>query len=310
MGGQCWESIAKMADACKMSQQKVKDSLNLLADAQLIRKIRRPGKSDVYELLSEVYWVDAKHLEALRKEIRSYREPSDQKRKALYQQQANYDVVNYVVVSTELRRSYPPSYDVANTELRRSYKDLRNTQEVITPEVTPPKSKSEGEIFSQEIPEAANQSSTSLTSKADVKAANDVVYRTRESAAACDNNAFVGHGNHAPDGNVRPFDQRKAVWKSICSDPWMQSSQNPLPEFKQWLYERYQAHKKNLGLADAASEIRNDYARASDLWQEYQGERLNRATSVDPPKPAANTEEIAPSQARKILDQLRNKAVK
>ena len=63
------------------------------------------------------------------------------------------------------------------------------------------------------------------------------------------------------------------VKKTECSDstdPWM-DGMNPLPEFKQWLYElRKKEGFESASPANAASEIRNDYLRAKDLWEEFQ----------------------------------------
>lgn len=69
----------------------------------------------------------------------------------------------------------------------------------------------------------------------------------------------------------RNFNSVKGTHRSCASDPWMASASNPKIEFRDWLVERH----KRLGLkacnpADVASEIRGDYARAFDLWQEFQ----------------------------------------
>lgn len=121
----------------------------------------------------------------------------------------------------------------------------------------------------------------SLSKKAEGIPLTKDIPETKDSAAPCDNSVFVGNGNTAPDGKQRPFDQRKATWKSVGTDPWMASGSNPVTEFKQWLYQQYQQKGKSLGLADAASEIRNDYARASDLWAEYQDELIHRQQAAE-----------------------------
>lgn len=126
----------------------------------------------------------------------------------------------------------------------------------------------------EEIPskeETQQEIIPSLPDQTEIDPGHDNPEKTKYSAAPpCDNSAFVGNGNLAPDGKTRPFNQHKGTWKSVASDAWMQSGLNPMPEFKQWLHQQYQQKGKNLSLADAASEIRNDYARASDLWAEYQ----------------------------------------
>ncbi len=144
MGGQCWESIPNMARACLMSPTKVKNCLALLAAAQLIKQLLRPGSSNVYELMPECHWVKASSLERLRTEVTSYRQKADQKRHQLYQQQiatkssskarhyevadyevadyevADYEVADYEVAATQLRGSCLPDYEVVATQLRGS----------------------------------------------------------------------------------------------------------------------------------------------------------------------------------------------
>jgi hypothetical protein len=83
--------------------------------------------------------------------------------------------------------------------------------------------------------------------------------------------------------------RRVDFWKgkesSCASDPWMISDSNPDPIFKQWVYEKQKSAQKNRderygnftpSLANAASEIRNDYMRAADLWQEFLAEMAHR----------------------------------
>lgn len=115
MGGQCWESVTNMAHACFMSPQKVKNCLALLTAANLIKLFKRPGASNLYELMPERHWVKASELEYLRSEVTAYRTTSDQKRHKLYQQNiaakpsylvANSDVADYEVATTQLRGSY------------------------------------------------------------------------------------------------------------------------------------------------------------------------------------------------------------
>ncbi len=140
MGGQCWESVTNMAQACKISSQKVKNCLALLSAAHLVKQIKRPGASSLYQLLLECHWVKASELGSLRSQVTAYRTVSDQKRQQSYYQKvenqpsyevADYGVANYEVVTTELRGSYPtttylpPSYEVATKEsqLRNPIKD-------------------------------------------------------------------------------------------------------------------------------------------------------------------------------------------
>lgn len=98
---------------------------------------------------------------------------------------------------------------------------------------------------------------------------NSVLGEDKNSAVVCDNSAFVGRGNIAPDGKSRPFNQFTARWHSVSSDPWMKSACNPKDEFKKWVCDRALAKGNNYSLSDAAGEIRNNFQRASDLWEEY-----------------------------------------
>ncbi len=76
----------------------------------------------------------------------------------------------------------------------------------------------------------------------------------------------------------RSYNPVKGTLRSCASDPWMESEYNPLPIFKQWVYQRHKVamekreeHRSSFtpSLANAASEIRNDAVRAVDLWKEF-----------------------------------------
>ena len=54
------------------------------------------------------------------------------------------------------------------------------------------------------------------------------------------------------------------------ADPWMVSSNNPRPEFANWVWEQNKRKRPEATLPDAKSEIRNNYVRAGDLWLEFQ----------------------------------------
>jgi hypothetical protein len=57
---------------------------------------------------------------------------------------------------------------------------------------------------------------------------------------------------------------------------------NPLPEFKEWVYQLRRAEGfEAASLANAASEIRNDYLRAKDLWKEFQRSRKGIVGGVE-----------------------------
>ena len=120
----------------------------------------------------------------------------------------------------------------------------------------------------------------------------------KNSAALCDNSAFVGHGNIAPDGKPRILNQMTGKWQSSSSDPWMNGC-NPDRAFKKWVCDRALANGKSYTLSDASGEIRNNFQRAGDLWEEYQ-EELARSRKVEEMKqPVAAVPEAAtqaPSQ--------------
>lgn len=101
----------------------------------------------------------------------------------------------------------------------------------------------------------------------------------QNSAALCDNSIFVGHGNIAPDGKARTFNQITGKWASVFSDAWMNGC-NPDREFKVWVCNRAASEGKPYSLSNAAGEIRNNYQRAGDLWEEYQDE-LARSRQVE-----------------------------
>ena len=57
---------------------------------------------------------------------------------------------------------------------------------------------------------------------------------------------------------------------SNAQDPWMDGI-NPHADFKEWVYQLRRAEKfESASLPNAAAEIRNDYLRANDLWEEFQ----------------------------------------
>lgn len=70
----------------------------------------------------------------------------------------------------------------------------------------------------------------------------------------------------------------------------MESDNNPLPIFKEWVFASHKNAQKNLSehfrtytpsLANAAAEIRNDYARAADLWAEFVVEMEQRVEAFN-----------------------------
>ena len=85
-----------------------------------------------------------------------------------------------------------------------------------------------------------------------------------------------------PPPLVRAVDPLKATEKSHGSDPWMVSSNNPKPEFAKWLWEKNKLKRETASLADAKAEIRNNWIRAQDLWDDYQSELTATAKQLKP----------------------------
>ncbi|RCJ19279.1 hypothetical protein A6770_31985 [Nostoc minutum NIES-26] len=73
--------------------------------------------------------------------------------------------------------------------------------------------------------------------------------------------------------NKRQFIPAKGTYKSSSCDPWMVSANMPNEEFSQWLFDKRYKHLPGKMLSDAKAEIRNNFERASDLWNEFQAEK-------------------------------------
>lgn len=55
--GQCWDSTESKAKTCRLSTGTVKRAIRKLLDHNLIEKQSRPGKTTLYTLTSERYWI-------------------------------------------------------------------------------------------------------------------------------------------------------------------------------------------------------------------------------------------------------------
>lgn len=71
-GGKYWVPTAKAAEACQMSESKVRESLRFLEEAGFIKKIKEePGSSKVYVLQEHEHWPNgSKRVEEIRQEIK------------------------------------------------------------------------------------------------------------------------------------------------------------------------------------------------------------------------------------------------
>ncbi len=184
MGGQCWESISKMARACRMSDRKLKDCLALLIAANLIKQIKRSGFTDVYELLPESHWVPPVQLDSLLSCVTASRRHSNNKRQNTPEpeiaKQGRYVAPGYVapgyvaptpqVLSTSVGRYSVPTPQAPGTPVGRyvapggqapgTYKGipLRNPIEdfpedtPLTPQAEKPRGCVEPETLNKSVP--------------------------------------------------------------------------------------------------------------------------------------------------------------
>jgi hypothetical protein len=97
--------------------------------------------------------------------------------------------------------------------------------------------------------------------------------------------AIPVHGGGRSSAAVEPFGKRringlKGTECSISTDAWMESASNPNPVFVQWLYHKRKKEAVKGGewidVPNVKAEIRNNYMRASDLWDEFLAEAQDR----------------------------------
>ncbi len=62
-GGQCWESVNNIANACNMNRKTVMGAIASLLKFCLIRQTKRPGKSDLYQLTHHRHWIKSTSCE-------------------------------------------------------------------------------------------------------------------------------------------------------------------------------------------------------------------------------------------------------
>jgi hypothetical protein len=305
---ECFESLPNMAKGCHMSLGKARLAFRVLAECKIISVQNRAteGKTYLCTINPIEYWVPQEQVEAIRKRLAPTKSDkgteSDTPIKSDTPTPIKSDTPTPIKSdTTPLSDLVPPPLSDLIPEGIPLNESINESQVILIPptprggnesestsvveipgeEVNLPPS-TDSYLYSEDREEGGQQSKIedqeitvqSSTSLSEQPTLSETIKPDREGEYSAsplrDNSVFVGSGNLAPDSKQRPFDQRKGTWKSIGSDPWMQSGSNVLPEFKQWLYQRHQRKNKGLTLSDAASEIRNDYARASDLWSEYQ----------------------------------------
>ena len=198
-----------------------------------------------------------------------------------------------------------PSDEIDHSSIYRDFsRDFPETTSPLTPllgEAPPepgaPPTQERGCVVEEEVSQEGDgndhrtkdSQSITLATKQDLISIQEksiVSGKDKNSAVACDNSAFIGHGNIAPDGKTRVFNQTSGKWQSCSSDPWMKGC-NPDRAFKQWVCDRAVAAGKKYCLADASGEIRNNFQRAGDLWEEYQDEQTRRVEVEQIKQPAA-----------------------
>lgn len=80
----------------------------------------------------------------------------------------------------------------------------------------------------------------------------------------------LGIDPNDPEIKGRPFHSFKGTFKSIAKDPWMESSFKIKRSFLGWIIaQRKQSQGMSVDLPNLKAEIRNDFVRAQDLWEDY-----------------------------------------
>jgi hypothetical protein len=96
-----------------------------------------------------------------------------------------------------------------------------------------------------------------------------------------------------PEIQGRPFHDFKMTFKSVSRDPWMDSAFTVNRGFLGWVASQ---RKGSTGFAsdipNLKAEIRNDFVRARDLWEEYlvsKGKVAPLTVGYDPPLPVLSS---------------------
>ncbi len=223
MGGQCWESISKMASSCRMSDRKLKDCLALLIAANLIKQIKRSGFTDVYSLLPESHWVPPVQLDSLLSCVTPSRRHSNNKRQNTPEPEIakqgryvapGYSVPTPQVLSTSVGRYSVPTPQAPGTSVERyaapggqapgTYKGipLRNPIEdfpedtPLTPQAEKPRGCVEPETLNKSVPGINQCRPTSVLDTLDDSQAYTVpveVVGSLAPSAALEKHSATGH---------------------------------------------------------------------------------------------------------------------
>jgi DNA-binding MarR family transcriptional regulator len=70
--GQCYSSLKTIANICKMSVRKTQYCLKELEELDLISKVIREGKTDIYELTDRSEWVESKESTEIKLDVADF----------------------------------------------------------------------------------------------------------------------------------------------------------------------------------------------------------------------------------------------
>ncbi len=253
-------STEAFAEVLNTTPRCVRESMKVLENLGLIKVILRPLKT-AYGVLPNVMYIEVVP-EAIA-EI-TYRHKHAQETKTLEK--------------SLLQKWVTSPYETSNFP-------LRNEEIPLTKQVTSPYEISNSSIYI-DFSETTSEEGVSNTESQDERQVNksnnllnktNVTQQTDNSKSRSSPMPGRGATNQDELDNLsRRLNPVKGTYKSMSSDIWMESANNPDKGFSQWVFDRRYKDKPGTTLADAKAEIRNDYTRASDLWDEYLAERENQ----------------------------------
>jgi hypothetical protein len=204
------------------------------------------------------------------------------------------------VVSESLEMNKVNLQEINNLQLHSIYSRLHSSE-------TTHKTTQEGEAVLNELKqENPNPESIAPLSTKPESSGKQITSLEGNFSAA----ARALNRNKADDyfNSPREFNSAKGTYKSASSDPWMASAHNPDKSFSEWLFSKRYKDKSSGTLADAKQEIRNNWERASDLWEEYQSELLKKEQQIEVNTATMPTEPFKPQESRghRMTEEARN----
>lgn len=119
----------------------------------------------------------------------------------------------------------------------------------------------------------------------------------------------LGIDPNDPEIKGRPFHSFKGTFKSIALDPWMESSFRIDRSFLGWIMaQRKQSQGMSIDIPNLKAEIRNDFVRAQDLWEDYlvsKGQTTPLTLGYEPARVVPTEVAVANFQAKR-----RNSSIK